>query len=160
MLSRRPNRQKETNQPSCLTNRGDLKINGSDLFGFCQRPLNNYSGEKGAGPPLLNHQFIRVTQQDGTILCDSQNNPDNHSNGVLRPSLGLPSLPESDNMDNSSCDQINDDKDQCFEQCVLNEWKRPRPQYAIGPLGTDCQEYSSKIAFKCSLTCSIEAGRK
>jgi len=34
LLSCLPNDQKETNQPSCLTNRGDLKINGADPFDY------------------------------------------------------------------------------------------------------------------------------
>ena len=28
----------------------------------------------------------------------------------------------------------------CFEQCLIDEWAKPRPKYGI-PFGTDCQEY-------------------
>jgi RHS repeat-associated protein len=130
---------------------------GLEAF-YCQRPLGDYSGENGAGPLLLNHQFICVTDANGMTICDSQNNPDDDNNTVALPSPGVPSLPERDNMENSSCNQISDDKDQCFEQCVMEQWEKPRPNYTIGPLGTDCQEYSSKISFKCSFLCSVKQG--
>lgn len=120
---------------------------------YCQRPLGDYTGENGGGPPVFNHQFICVTSGDGTLICDSQNNPDNDPNGPLRPSPGQPSLPDRDNEKNSQCEDIDDDEDGCFEQCVLDQWAKPRPPYAIGPLGTDCQEYSQDIVKTCMQEC-------
>ncbi len=121
---------------------------------YCQRPLGDYSGENGGGPPVLNHQFICVTLEDGSVRCDSQNNPDNDPNGPLWPSPGQPSFPDRDNEQNSQCEDIDDDEDRCFEQCVIDQWAQPRPPYAIGPLGTDCQEYSQDIATTCRQQCS------
>lgn len=93
---------------------------------------------------------------DGTVRCDSQNNPDNDPNGIFRPSPGLPSLPERDNEENFECENIDDDEDRCFEECVLEQWAQDRPSYAIGPLGTDCQEYSKNIVKVCRRQCPSE----
>lgn len=131
-------------------------INAVDPTGlrasYCQRPLGDYSGENGGGPPLFNHQFICVTLIDGTVRCDSTNNPDDDTN-PLTPAPGSPSLPERDNEDIAQCEDIDDDKNRCFEECVLEQWEKPRPDYAIGPLGTDCQEYSSDIRNICEAKC-------
>jgi RHS repeat-associated protein len=121
---------------------------------YCQRPLGDFSGENGSGPPVFNHQFICVTLPDGSIRCDSQNNPDDDENGPFVPTPGVPSLPERDNEENAQCENIDDDEDRCFEDCVLNQFAQPRPNYAIGPLGTDCQEYSDNTLNICRQQCS------
>ena len=131
-------------------------LSWSDPFGlrasYCQRPLGDYSGQNGGGPPLFNHQFICVTLPDGTVRCDSTNNPDNDTN-PLTPAPGVPSRPDRDNENVAQCENIDDDSDRCFEECVLDQWTRPRPDYAIGPLGTDCQEYSQDIVEICRTRC-------
>ena len=119
---------------------------------YCQRPLGDYSGQNGGGPPVFNHQFICVTLADGTVRCDSTNNPDNDTN-PLTPAPGVPSRPDRDNENIAQCENIDDDTNRCFEDCVLNQWTRPRPDYAIGPLGTDCQEYSRDIVDMCRARC-------
>ncbi|MEJ2046462.1 MAG: RHS repeat-associated core domain-containing protein [Reinekea sp.] len=123
---------------------------------WCQRPLGNYSGENGAGYPLLNHQFMCVTLSDGTTRCDSLNNPDVDDNGIMLPSPGAHSLPERDNEENSVCTLVDGDENQCFENCVLEEWSKPLPDYAIGPLGDDCQEYTHDIYYTCTLQCGYQ----
>ena len=46
-------------------------LSWSDPFGlrasYFQRPLGDYSGQNGGGPPFFNHQFICVTLPDGTV---------------------------------------------------------------------------------------------
>ena len=121
---------------------------------YCQRPLGDYSGNNGAGPLALNHQFICVTDANGKFVCNSTNNPDNDTN-PLTEAPAEPSKPERDNPENSVCEVIDDDKDQCFEACVMGEWAKPLPPYGIGPAGTDCQEYSSGIASKCRFQCML-----
>jgi len=39
----------------------------------------------------------------------------------------------------------------CLEQCLLDEWEKPRPQYGIGPQADpgDCQEYDDYVNNKC-----------
>ena len=43
----------------------------------------------------------------------------------------------------------------CFEQCLLEEWGKPRPTYSIGPLKDpgDCQEYDDYVNDKCWKKC-------
>lgn len=131
-------------------------VNWVDPWGlrasYCQRPLGDYSGQNGSGPPGLNHQFICVTLADGRVWCDSTNNPDNDVDPVT-PAPGEPSCQDRDNESNSGCQNIDDDADRCFENCVLYHWALPRPSYAIGPLGTDCQEYSKDIVKTCREWC-------
>ena len=86
------------------------------------------------------------------MRCDSTNNPDGDSN-PLTPAPGWPSFPERDNEETAVCEDVDDDKDRCFEICVEDEWEKPRPSYAIGPLGTDCQEYSKRILKTCQKKC-------
>ena len=123
---------------------------------YCQHPLGDFTGENGDGPPIFNHQFICVTLEYGTVRCDSQNNPDNDPDDPLWPTPGVPSLPERDNEQNSQCEDIDDDEDRCFEQCVLGQWAQRRPNYAVGPLGTDCQEYSRNIVAVCRQQCAAQ----
>jgi RHS repeat-associated protein len=137
-----------------VTNAPLKKVDPQGLDGFyCQRPLGDYTGTNGAGPIVFNHQFLCVTDPSGVLKCDSTNNPDNDDNSVLFPSPGQSSLPERDNPIVAQCEKIDDDKDRCFEDCVLKEFAKPRPEYAIGPLGTDCQEYTSEINSKCDELC-------
>ena len=132
-------------------------ISYTDPYGleasYCQRPLGDYTGENGSGPIVFNHQFICVTLSDGITICDSTNNPDGDSN-PLTPAQGVPSKPEKDNEETGVCTVIDDDKDMCFENCVMDKWAKPRPKYAIGPAGTDCQEYSDDIHDTCKAQCN------
>jgi len=125
---------------------------------YCQRPLGDYSGKNGGGIALFNHQFICVTLLDGSVKCDSTNNPDNDTNPTT-PTDGVPSHPARDNEETAQCENIDDDKDRCFESCILQEWSNKRPKYAIGALGTDCQEYSNNLVFKCKLQCKKKSSR-
>ena len=124
---------------------------------YCQRPLGDYSGKNGAGPPVLNHQFICVTLPDGKVRCDSTNNAELQEKWwhLLLPFPASPSRPDRDNEANSQCENIDDDKDRCFEDCVLDQWSKDKPNYAIGPFGTDCQEYSKDIVKICRAKCPL-----
>ncbi len=119
---------------------------------YCQRPLGDYSGQNGPGPPVKNHQFICVTLLDGSVHCDSTNNPDSDTN-PFTPTQGVPSQQDRDSEDTGVCEDIDDDRDRCFETCVQYHWAQKRPPYAIGPLGTDCQEYSKDIRKTCEQWC-------
>lgn len=55
------------------------------------------------------------------------------------------------------CKEIEPDND-CFEQCLIGEWDKPRPQYGI-PVGTDCQEYDDKVVSGCRKQCDIKEKR-
>lgn len=113
---------------------------------YCQRPLGKSPGTKG--PLILNHQYLCVTRADGTIECGSQTTD---GNGISSP--GRPTRPDEDYYDEKSCKKVDDEKDRCYEQCVLYNFKKPRPRYGIGPQGTDCQEWSDTVNVGCKLLC-------
>lgn len=113
---------------------------------YCQRPLGKPPGTKG--PPILNHQYLCVTRADGTIECGSQTTD---SSGISSP--GRPTRSDEDYYDEKSCKKVDDEKDRCYEQCVLHNFKKPRPRYGIGPQGTDCQEWSDTVNVGCKLLC-------
>jgi RHS repeat-associated protein len=116
---------------------------------YCSRPLGNYTGQSGPGL----HIFTCVTLPDGSFVCDSQNNPDDDSNPFSGNSQGVSSFPQRDNPDTGLCKEIDDDADRCFEDCMLGQYSSPRPNYAIGPLGTDCREWSRESTMQCLYQC-------
>jgi hypothetical protein len=120
---------------------------------YCQRPLGKPPGTQG--PPLFNHQYLCVTRADGTISCGGLTTDGN-------PLSGEPRLtrPDEDYYNPESCKEIDDGKDQCFEQCVFRNFNKPnKPRYGIGPL-TDCQEYADDIYYGCKIFCNMQKGRQ
>jgi RHS repeat-associated protein len=115
---------------------------------YCQRPLGKPPGTQG--PPLFNHQYLCVTRTDGTILCGGLTTDGNPLSGESRLTR-----PDEDYYNPESCKEIDDDKDQCFEQCVRRNFNKPnKPRYGIGPL-TDCQEYADDIYYGCKILCNM-----
>jgi len=88
---------------------------------------------------------------DGSTKCDSTNAPSEWPD-KLEP--GVPSRPEDDYYNKNACQEVDDNKDQCVEQCLQKQWQKPRPPYDIGPYGTDCQEYSNDSLQNCLKQCS------
>ena len=113
---------------------------------YCQRPLGKLPGTRGRA--ILNHQYLCVTRIDGTIECGSLT-----TDGNLVSSPGRPTRPDEDYYDEKSCKKVDDEKDRCYEQCVLHNFKKPRRRYGIGPQGTDCQEWSDTVNVGCKLLC-------
>lgn len=63
--------------------------------------------------------------------------------------------PNEDYYDPTSCDLVDDDKDQCYERCVDRALRFPPPMmYGIGPQGTDCQEYARDTNNSCKKECN------
>ena len=107
------------------------------------------------GPLLFNHQYLCVTRADGSVSCGGLTTDGN-------PLSGEPHLtrPDEDYYDRRSCKEVDDDKEQCFEQCVLRNFAKPsKPRYGIGPL-TDCQEYADDLYYGCKILCNIHRGRQ
>lgn len=132
---------------------GDRRmVNPLGLKGwYCQRPLGKLPGTQG--PPLFNHQYLCVTRADGSVSCGGLTTDGN-------PLSGEPRLtrPDEDYYDSKSCKEVDDDKDQCFEQCVLRNFSKPnKPRYGIGPL-TDCQEYADDLYYGCKMLCNMRKG--
>lgn len=61
-----------------------------------------------------------------------------------------------DNYSASRCQRVS--QNDCVEKCVTKKLKDPKTRntYAIGPLGEDCQEYSSRILSECRKECGVE----
>jgi hypothetical protein len=96
-----------------------------------------------------------VTRADGTVSCGGLT-----TDGLLSILSGEPRLtrPDEDYYDPNSCEEIDDDKDQCFEQCILRNFSKPnKPRYGIGP-PTDCQEYADDLRYGCKILCNMRKG--
>ncbi len=120
---------------------------------YCQRPLGEPPGTRG--PPLFHHEYICVTRADGSVVCKGLTTDGN-------PLSGEPRLtrPDEDYYDTGSCKEVDDDKDQCFEQCVIRNFDKPKkPRYGIGPL-KDCQEYADDLYYGCKILCNMRKGKK
>jgi RHS repeat-associated protein len=135
-----------------VENRPTMMVDPLGLKGwYCQRPLGKPPGTQG--PPLFNHQYLCVTRAGGSVSCGGLTTDGN-------PLSGEPRLtrPDEDYYDPKSCKEVDDDKDQCFEQCVLRNFSNPnKPRYGIGPL-TDCQEYADDLYYGCKILCNMRKG--
>jgi RHS repeat-associated protein len=125
-----------------------------DPFGlqswYCQRRLAQPPGQRG--PWVLNHQYLCTTALDGTIQCGGHTS-DNPGAGR---SPGRPTRPDEDFFDPGSCRRFDDNRDRCVEDCLLRGFPRRRPIYAVGPLGTDCQEWASDLRDRCQTQCRAQ----
>jgi RHS repeat-associated protein len=115
----------------------------------CTKPLNAL-GQKW-GPlgykygPMLYHQYSCVVDKNGKVTCGGQ---DRGANGQGKPSNDVLDPP------GGQCKQTQPDND-CFEQCLISEWAKPRPKYGI-PIGTDCQDYDDDVNTRCRKQCNIK----
>lgn len=118
---------------------------------ICRRPLGGKPGS--FAPPVLNHTYVCVGS-GANMTCGSTTAS---SGGVARNifpgSQGAPTTPDKDYYKPEACERRQGD-DSCIETCIANELKKPaRPKYAIGPLGTDCQEYTEEVVSTCEKRC-------
>jgi len=138
--------------PSTFGYSGGKPISHFDSTGLatyvCTKPLQvcDQNGRRCwkdfRGNPFF-HQYSCVIDQTGQITCGGQD----RSGSALRS----PGRPSSDSFLADKCEKKKDDDD-CFEKCLKNEWKKPRPDYGI-PFGTDCQEYDDGVRLWCSVKC-------
>jgi RHS repeat-associated protein len=91
----------------------------------------------------LYHQYSCIVWPDGTVRCGGQDRE-----GSAWRSPGKKS---GDDYDGGSCKESRPD-DKCYEDCLQNEWDKPRPMYGI-PFGTDCQEYDDNVNDTCRKKC-------
>jgi RHS repeat-associated protein len=122
-----------------------------DAYGLqtwhCRRQLGQPPGRWP--PPVLNHQYLCATRSDGSIECGGQSS----DTPGFTPSPGRPTRPDEDWYDHRSCRQVDDAEDRCIEDCLLRAFQEPRPDYAVGPLGTDCQEWVADGLRRCFAQC-------
>ena len=150
-------------------NRDPLGFDGGDLnlYGFvqnnptgntdplglktmrCTKPLHSLGPKWGPigykyGTQLY-HQYSCVVDKNGIVTCGGQ---DRGENGAGKPSNDVLDPPDG------QCEETQPDND-CFEQCLIDEWAKPRPPYGI-PFGTDCQEYDDDVNKRCRKQCKIK----
>lgn len=114
----------------------------------CSRPLGGSPGTPGQ------HEYACVEHPDGTIECGSQT-ATSGKGGYFFPVPGRPTRPDEDYYHPGSCDLVEDDGNSCVESCMAGGWAQPRPDYAVGPFGTDCQEYTDDLLNDCFEQCWI-----
>lgn len=131
-------------------------INKIDPLGLatyiCRRPLGGNPGSWA--PPVVNHTYVCVGGSPGSMACGSTTASAGGAwQNVKDGSPGVPTSPANDYYDPDSCDE-RWSKDDCIEQCIEKEISKPtRPWYAVGPKGTDCQEYTWDVVHTCERRC-------
>ena len=91
--------------------------------------------------PWAYHKYTCI-DINGTMICRGQDRSGS--------ALGSPSKESIDKYVPGKCRRRSSNS--CFEQYILDEWKKPRPWYGI-PFGTDCQEYDDYINNRCWEKC-------
>ena len=130
---------------------------GLDTF-ICRRPLGGSPG--GVAPPVFNHTYVCVgsganMDSAGSMVCGSTTA--SHGGAVANTWRGSEGRPTSSNTDYykpEACTK-HDDENTCIETCIKDELnKKTRPWYAVGPAGTDCQEYTDDVVSDCEKRCA------
>jgi RHS repeat-associated protein len=130
-------------------------IRWSDPWGLqtyiCKRPLGGKPGS--FAPPVLNHTYLCVGS-DEEIICGSTTAANTEIDSkIITGGPGVPTKSTDDYYNYDKCDKYQE-KDKCLETCITNEIRKPtRPKYAIGPMGTDCQEYTEDVVSACENHC-------
>jgi len=127
---------------------------------MCTKPLHGLGDTWGPrmypesqwNPSPAYHQFLCVKDASGKATCGGQD----RTGGAFVP--GSPGKPSDDSWPSpghGSCKE-QDNRD-CVDQCVIKAVSNPsRPWYAIGPLGTDCQEWADEALKKCQKQCNAK----
>ncbi len=138
-------------------------VGGNPLIGYdplglatfmCTKPLDALggAGKKLYGPKSYNplyHQFLCVTDAAGNTSCGGQ---DRSGSGVAPGSPGQPSKDKWPSPGSGQCTL--EDPRKCMDDCVLRKiTDTRRPWYAIGPHGTDCQEWADDVVLSCKAEC-------
>jgi uncharacterized protein RhaS with RHS repeats len=136
----------------------------------CMRPLNSKPGkDKKNGPDIWGnpswHQYSCVDNPQkyictgyaplGNFHCTP--NPQTKICKGQAPSgsgFWSPGSIHDEKYDPDACEETQDDN-QCFEQCLIDEWNKPAPQYGWPGPGTDCKEYDNDINKRCRKICGI-----
>ncbi|MBT3022141.1 MAG: hypothetical protein KUF77_04495 [Candidatus Thiodiazotropha sp. (ex Lucina aurantia)] len=116
----------------------------------CRKPLDAMGGTgTRSGPDMWGnpfyHQYSCIPGSNGKMTCGGQDRTGS--------ATGSPGKPSNDSYNATQCDLVQNDN-QCFEDCMIDEWAKPRPWYGI-PFGTDCQEYDDRIHRKCRKKCGL-----
>ncbi|WP_374658532.1 RHS repeat domain-containing protein [Inhella sp.] len=117
----------------------------------CKRPLGGKPGS--FAPPVLNHTYVCVGTGKDMVCGSTTASSGSVLSNIAPGSSGAPTTPDKDYFLPDACEK-EWDQDRCIESCIENELKKPtRPRYAVGPLGTDCQEYTAEVIRICKKRC-------
>jgi RHS repeat-associated protein len=134
---------------------GGNPVSFTDPFGLasyqCTRGLGQKPGGYISPDNVTHHQYSCVTLPNGTSICGGQG-----PSGNPISSPGKPTTPDEDYLDKNSCTKTQDDN-QCFEECLQDEWAKPRPRYSVIPgLGMQCQQYDDDVNTTCRKKCGLK----
>jgi len=120
----------------------------------CRRPLGGLPGDnQRSGPDIWGnpfyHQYSCTRNAKGKLVCGGQGFSESWWS-----SPGKPTTSATDYYSADACKRTQGDN-KCFELCLINEWKKPRPHYGI-PFGTDCQEYDEDVNLRCREKCGLK----
>ena len=133
--------------------------NQVDPFGLdtymCTRGLGKPSGSWS--PIVFNHTYLCTGNSPDNMYCSSttQYVKTSVADSVF-PVKARPTTSKEDSYSASRCTKVSTDS--CVESCVTKKLKNPltRRDYAIGPAGEDCQEYSDRVLTECRRACNAE----
>ena len=116
----------------------------------CRKPLDPMGGTgTRSGPDIWGnpfyHQYSCVIDANGRVTCGGQDRTGS--------AISSPGKPSNDNYDPNRCEPTYDNK--CFDDCLKEEWKKPRPRYGI-PFGMDCQDYDDDVNSRCRKQCRLK----
>ena len=118
----------------------------------CTRPLGRPPGPR-TPPPVVNHKYACVLEQNGSYSCDSTSKPAGAGSvfGGLQPGVGGN---PNDYFEQQACQQV-EPRNPCLEDCLREKWREPRRTYAVGWRGEDCQEYTDRTIRECRERCNV-----
>ena len=127
---------------------------GLDTY-MCTRGLGKPSGSWS--PIVLNHTYLCTGSSPDKMYCSSTTQSVKTSvTGSIFSVKARPTTAKEDSYSASRCSKVSTDS--CVESCVTKKLKDPltRRDYAIGPAGEDCQEYSDRVLTECRRACHAE----
>lgn len=94
------------------------------------------------------HQYS-CTVRNGKTICGGQDRQGS--------AFGGPGKPSSNTFSSQQCVLKQPDND-CFEECMQDQWQQPRPKYNIGNWsdGSNCQKYDNDVNNICKRVCHLE----
>ena len=120
----------------------------------CTKPLHalGEEGKKVYDPSWYNplyHEFVCVRNASGAVICGGQ---DRSGSGFVPGSPGKQSVDKWPASGDGQCKLV--DARSCVDDCIKRKIANPkRPWYAIGPQGTDCQEWADDAVLSCKAEC-------
>lgn len=104
-------------------------------------------------PPLLNHTYVCVGEGSNMTCGSATASSGGILSNIFMGSPGAPTTSDTDYYQSDACER-RQGQDSCIESCIANALNIPtRPKYGVGPVGTDCQEYTENIVRICEKRC-------